>query len=1435
MMRKRFALPTLFLIAVVLALVGTALPHSVRAADETTLTITAIPDNPHSTGSSRFIRVDKGTGSVAYCAQGWLLTPKTGQTLERYGDLRIPELDYVLWHGYDGEVVDSVYGLNATRSEAATAAAVWLAIADQRADVLTYYDRDGTSFHGNKAYMERWESIEDPSVKDAAWKLYQDALAYKQAGGGGVEEGCSCLWLNKTPSYSQGSASFEFQAVVTVEKSRTVTFTKTSARAELTNGNDTYALEGAEYDIFLQSTREKVGSIITDDSGRATMQLKPNTAYYAVETKAPEGFILDPEEIPFTTSRTGGSVALEDEPGSARLVLMKTDAATQAEPQKHLSFQGAEYRISSLSSPGWSKTATTDDKGMLTVSDIPLGTFQVIETKAPAGYLLDQTVHTYTALPGQMNDLGVVELKPEHDFSEIPVSFDIEIAKFNDSGDTEGSVVETPAGGVSFDIISRSSDEVVATITTGNDGFASTVGHWFGAGERATGLSGGLPFDPQGYTVREVASTVPDGFESVDDWNIDPQELIDGVCLRYIVNNSRLTSRLQIVKTDALSGERIPLAGFSFQVFDGNGALVEQEVWHPEHTTISTFTTDETGSVTLPQPLATGTYSIREVEAQPPYVLAQKATTFTVDSKDGEIPPVSVVEIKNERARGSVSITKNSSDDGSALKGAHFDVVALDDLIAPDGTIEAGKGEVVGELITDEQGKGELGGLPLGTGVAHYAVIETKPPQGFALDSTPIPFTLTYLDQQTPLVHAHVSASNAPTTVIVDKTITGSDQPLAEASFGIWNAQDEIAALSDASGTSIALRASDSELEIAIEPVLSDAEMLIDAPDGCKVALEHRDGSLAPLKHGSWIKPGEYTIVASNAADPSQSVRLPLSCEEGSSYTITIRMDFFGIHGSIDHASSLTKPMPLAYNAQSDAYILEDIAPGSYELMIDGVSNGIYTADAKRALYLQLTDGKVIPVPTLLKPDATMQIEMTDERGRITFDHIKAGSYFLCEIQAPEGFIAQREPMPFTVDKNGLIDNSPTHTVAIDNDYTKVELSKRDITNEQEIEGAKLSILDEHDEVVASWVSGNVPHRIDKLPAGTYKLVENLTPRTYDYESSCTFTVLETGDIQHAVLYNRPIRITGEIDKRQEIADPVAVDTVENGDGSNRADVSLSPEGRYRYSLDVRNTSSTWVDEFTFEDTLPCIEQGLAFLESIQTPVATGDFDGLMNVWYRIETDESKAGEAADGDRDAPERRIDDANATLDDGHDNPWLDQPDVLAILGEDARALSYDGWILWASHIPTDAATTLNVSDLALSAHEHVAAVRFEYGRVEKDFHTRSDAWDRDDLKHEHDDLDVIAGAAERDQLAPAVLTLKVTDRYQAGNALENAASVHLYRNGGGPDLEDHDEDRVVQLPKSTIPDLPHTGLSLIPVLVVGGLSCLLMIMTATKRHR
>lgn len=95
-------------------------------------------------------------------------------------------------------------------------------------------------------------------------------------------------------------------------------------------------------------------------------------------------------------------------------------------------------------------------------------------------------------------------------------------------------------------------------------------------------------------------------------------------------------------------------------------------------------------------------------------------------------------------------------------------------------------------------------------------------------------------------------------------------------------------------------------------------------------------------------------------------------------------------------------------------------------------------------------------------------------------------------------------------------------TVIMRDDITRVKISKKDITNNDELPGAKLKIKNSKGDTVESWTSKREPHYIEKLPAGDYTLIEETAPNGYLKAEEVKFTVKPIGDIQVVTMYDKP-------------------------------------------------------------------------------------------------------------------------------------------------------------------------------------------------------------------------------------------------------------------------------------------------------------------------
>ena len=88
-------------------------------------------------------------------------------------------------------------------------------------------------------------------------------------------------------------------------------------------------------------------------------------------------------------------------------------------------------------------------------------------------------------------------------------------------------------------------------------------------------------------------------------------------------------------------------------------------------------------------------------------------------------------------------------------------------------------------------------------------------------------------------------------------------------------------------------------------------------------------------------------------------------------------------------------------------------------------------------------------------------------------------------------------------------------TAELNNEYqiNTVSISKVDATGQEELEGAKIQILDSEGNIKAEWTSAKEPHVVTGLAAGTYTLHEVTAPDGYEVAADTDFTIGEDGTV----------------------------------------------------------------------------------------------------------------------------------------------------------------------------------------------------------------------------------------------------------------------------------------------------------------------------------
>ena len=150
-----------------------------------------------------------------------------------------------------------------------------------------------------------------------------------------------------------------------------------------------------------------------------------------------------------------------------------------------------------------------------------------------------------------------------------------------------------------------------------------------------------------------------------------------------------------------------------------------------------------------------------------------------------------------------------------------------------------------------------------------------------------------------------------------------------------------------------------------------------------------------------------------------------------------------------------------------------------------------------------------------------------DKKGNLKIEKLPIGEYELQEIKTLPGLVLNDTKYDFKFEKKDDTTKVYTQTRKVVNDTTAVEFSKTDITGQDELEGAKLTVIDSNGKVVDSWTSGKDTHKIEGLETEKeYTLREEIAPKGYTKSTDIKFKVDNTNKIQKVVMIDKIVEMS---------------------------------------------------------------------------------------------------------------------------------------------------------------------------------------------------------------------------------------------------------------------------------------------------------------------
>ena len=499
---------------------------------------------------------------------------------------------------------------------------------------------------------------------------------------------------------------------------------------------------------FTYPTPTTIDTFYTDADGQLVTpeKLDYGKGYSLVEVQAPYGYVLDSTPVSFdvteeNSTQEGGITLIKvDKPNMAQKGTISVEKTGEVffgvnvsgEEDEDVIYQpvykvkglaGAVYEITAdedvITPDGTLRyhkgdvvdTVTTDEDGTAKSKELYLGKYNVVETKAPTGMVINKEKHS-VELTYAGQDVAVTETATS--FVNERQKVKISLEKILEQDEIFGIGKNNEIKNISFglyakeDVVSSSgtvipADGLIEIITLDENGAATA--------------NTDLPFGS--YYIKEIATDEHYILSDIQYPFTFKYAGQDTETVEIKVNDGKPIENKLIY--GSVSGKKIDENG---EVLGGAliGIFKADETEFTKEHAIMTATSEKDGSFSFAK-VPYGKWIVREIEAPEGFVLDD--TSYEVNI--GENEQVIEVEITDEYIHGNIELTKVDADyPDNKLTGATFEVYKD---VNGDGKLDDGD-ELIGNLEETATGIYEMKELLYGK----YLVRETKAPEGFVLD-----------------------------------------------------------------------------------------------------------------------------------------------------------------------------------------------------------------------------------------------------------------------------------------------------------------------------------------------------------------------------------------------------------------------------------------------------------------------------------------------------------------------------------------------------------------------------------------------------------------------------------------------------------------------------------------------------------------------------